>query len=92
MPGPGSGEVMIALSQKDQFIGQQPTIGGGGKEEKCWKRRGLKQRQPYLVVGLHLMRVETNRRHRIHQVLFDIGWMNGRVGENIIQKITGGFY
>lgn len=45
---------MFALSQKDEFVGK------GGKKSK--------QRQPYLVVGLHLMKVEANRRHRIHQV------------------------
>ena len=60
MPGPGPAELMFALSQKDEFVDVPRGKSGRG-------RRG-KQRQPYLVVGLHLMRVEANRRHRIHQV------------------------
>lgn len=61
VPGPGPAELMFALSQKDDFV---DVPKGKSRRWRCGK-----QRQPYLVVGLHLMRVELNRRHRIHQVV-----------------------
>lgn len=61
---------MVALTQRDEG-----SPFDGGKAEKDQKRaksgqkgQGARSREPLVVIGIHLMRVELNRRHRIHQV------------------------
>uniref|UniRef100_A0AC35G5F8 Calpain catalytic domain-containing protein n=1 Tax=Panagrolaimus sp. PS1159 TaxID=55785 RepID=A0AC35G5F8_9BILA len=37
--------------------------------QKEIQNEAAKQREPYVTIGLHVMKVETNRRHRIHQAI-----------------------
>lgn len=32
------------------------------------KNEGEKKREPFVTIGMHVMKVENNRKHRIHQV------------------------
>ncbi|CAD6191364.1 unnamed protein product [Caenorhabditis auriculariae] len=34
---------------------------------------GMKKREPYVTIGMHLMRVENNRVHRVHQAMQAVG-------------------
>lgn len=36
------------------------------------KQEGEKMREPFVTIGLHVMKVESNRRYRIHQVIYII--------------------
>lgn len=37
-------------------------------QKDLFVERYAKQREPFITIGLHVMKVESNRRHRIHQV------------------------
>lgn len=52
--------------------------------QKEIQNEAAKQKEPYVTIGIHVMKVETNRRHRIHQVFHPL------LGRVIILKTFAG--
>ncbi|KAK6034556.1 calpain large subunit, domain III [Cooperia oncophora] len=38
---------------------------------QCEINEGVKKRDPYVTIGIHVMKVENNRMHRVHQPHFE---------------------
>lgn len=66
----GSAELMLALSQRDAecLFEETPKAKNKQNAKQSSVKVRNKKKEPLAVIGMHLMRVELNRVHRIHQV------------------------
>ncbi|KAL3104604.1 hypothetical protein niasHT_022315 [Heterodera trifolii] len=65
----GPAEVMLALCQREEGCAFDGTPKNAKKLMKNGEKMGNRRREPFVVIGLHVMKVELNRKHRIHQAI-----------------------
>ncbi|CAI5448780.1 unnamed protein product [Caenorhabditis angaria] len=50
---------------------------------------GLKKREPFVTIGMHVMRIESNRKHRVHQAMTPIATSEYASGRSVYMHLDG---